>query len=108
MKIKTRLILSNIFVAVGMIGLILVMYWYGNIVRQYSDLKLQANQITTMVYQTNSALKSTLFSDNFRREYKIFQKQFQELETNINAFTQQDLFQSILEKSKKTEGEKNA
>ncbi|MFW5715483.1 MAG: methyl-accepting chemotaxis protein [bacterium] len=108
MKIKTRLILSNIFVAVGMLGLILVMYGYGNMVRQYSNLKLQANHITTKVYQTNSALKSTLFTDDFRRDYEIFQEQFQDLENSIAAFTQHELFKEISEKSEETDGEKQA
>jgi methyl-accepting chemotaxis protein len=108
MKIKTRLILSNIFVAVGMIGLIVVMYGYGNMVRRYSDLKLQANQITTKVYQTNSALKSTLFTDDFRRDYEIFQKHFQDLQDSITAFTEHELYKSVSESSQKTEGEKEA
>lgn len=108
MKIKTRLILSNIFVAVGMIGLILVMYGYGNVVRRYSDLKLQAHQITTKVYQTNSALKSTLFTDDFRRDYKIFQEHFQDLKGSIAAFTEHELFQAISEASQETKGEQEA
>ena len=99
MKIKTRLILSNISVAVGIIGLIFVMYTYGNQVQRYNSLLLEANEIITEVYRTNSNLKSTLFTDNFSRDYKIFKENFQSLITTINNFVSHELYQKISKKS---------
>src|SRR6056297_1535620 len=108
MKIKTRLILTNIFVAVGMIGLIFLMYMYGNQVSRYNELQLQANQITTKVYQTNSKLKTTLFTDDFKRDYEDFRNQFIDLRTSIDSFVENELLNRIAEKSEATRKEQEA
>src|SRR6056297_1276917 len=108
MKIKTRLILTNIFVAVGMIGLIFLMYMYGNQVSRYNELQLQANQITTKVYQTNSKLKTTLFTDDFKRDYEDFRNQFIDLRTSIDSFVENELLNRIAEKSEVTRKEQEA
>lgn len=108
MKIKTRLILTNIFVAVGMIGLIFLMYMYGNQVQHYNALQLQAHQITTKVYQTNSKLKTTLFTDDFRRDYAVFKEQFDDLRTSIDNFVENELFIRITQKSEASKEEQEA
>jgi hypothetical protein len=86
MKIKTRLIFSNVLVAVGMLGLVIVMYFYGDLINRYNSLQLEANRITTKVYQTNSALKTTLFTDDFRRDFAVFEKHYQDLQTSIGKY----------------------
>ncbi len=108
MKIKTRLILSNILVAIGMVGLIFIMYTYGNQVRQYNALQLEANQITTEVYRANSNLKSTLFTDDFRRDYKIFKENYQNLKNSIDKFVARDLYKKISEQSNASKKEQES
>src|SRR6056297_392621 len=108
MKIKTRLIFSNVLVAVGMLGLVIVMYFYGDLINQYNSLQLEANRITTKVYQTNSALKTTLFTDDFKRDFGVFEKQYEELHTSIENFVENNDFKRIAAVSEESRKERES
>ncbi|HKK65723.1 MAG TPA: methyl-accepting chemotaxis protein [Clostridia bacterium] len=108
MKIKTRLIFSNVLVAIGMLGLVIVMYFYGDLINRYDSLQLEANRITTKVYQTNSALKTTLFTDDFKRDFEVFEKQYQDLYTSIEDFVENKDFKRIAAVSEKSRKEKQS
>lgn len=108
MKIKTRLIFSNVLVAVGMLGLVIVMYFYGDLINRYNSLQLEANRITTKVYQTNSALKTTLFTDDFRRDFRVFEEQYQDLQSSIKNFVENAEFKKITAVSEKSREEQQS
>jgi methyl-accepting chemotaxis protein len=108
MKIKTRLIVANLFVAAGMIGLILVMYLYGSMLREYNELGLKAHSLKTRVYQTNSLLKSTLFTDDFPDAYEAFDARYRELNQSILSFTEDPRFERIVAASDQSRQEREA
>jgi methyl-accepting chemotaxis protein len=95
MKIKTQLLISNILIITGMIGIIAIMFIFNNISEEYNNLTRQTQQIEIVMNKTSSSLKSVFYTSNLTRGYMDFKEIHEELNNEVNILLSMPLYEQI-------------